>query len=145
MIEREYRTQAYCVSDACGKVDYITHTWIGQCANSKLVTDTGSHVTLRYSMPIRSILSLYHILLLIPYSAKFSRHLYFVEWPLKVFRCTIFVESLLSLLIFADNSNNFCGLNFRVGIAKPQNPRKLSTIRYYTAYACLSTSTTHSG
>ena len=37
------------------KVDYITHAWIGQCANSKLVTDTGCHVTLRihlmYSMP----------------------------------------------------------------------------------------------
>ncbi len=36
-------------------IDYITHTWIGQCVNSKLVTDTGSHVTLRihlmYSMP----------------------------------------------------------------------------------------------
>ncbi len=38
-----------------GMLDYITHAWIGQCANSKLVTDTGSHVTLRihlmYSMP----------------------------------------------------------------------------------------------
>ena len=30
-----------------GLIDYITHAWIGQCANSKLVTDTGSHVTLR--------------------------------------------------------------------------------------------------
>ena len=30
----------------------------------------------------------------IPCSAKFSRHLYFVEWPLhiKAFRCAIFVE-----------------------------------------------------
>ena len=28
-----------------GLIDYITHAWIGQCANSKLVTDTGSHVT----------------------------------------------------------------------------------------------------
>ena len=28
----------------------------------------------------------------IPYNAKFSRHLYFVEWPLKAFRCTMFVE-----------------------------------------------------
>ena len=28
------------------KVDYITHARIGQYANSKLVTDTGSHVTL---------------------------------------------------------------------------------------------------
>ena len=38
-----------------GLIDYITHAWIGQCANSKLVTDTGSHVTLRihliHSMP----------------------------------------------------------------------------------------------
>ncbi len=36
-------------------IDYITHSWIGQCANSKLVTDTGCHVTLRihliHSMP----------------------------------------------------------------------------------------------
>ncbi len=28
----------------------------------------------------------------IPYSAKFSRNLYFVEWPLKAFRCTMFAE-----------------------------------------------------
>ena len=28
-----------------GLIDYITHAWIGQCANSKLVP--GSHVTLR--------------------------------------------------------------------------------------------------
>ncbi len=27
----------------------------------------------------------------IPYSAKISRHLYFVEWPLKAFRCIKFV------------------------------------------------------
>ncbi len=33
-------------------IDYITHSWIGQCANSKLVTDTGCHVThLIHSMP----------------------------------------------------------------------------------------------
>ncbi len=32
---------------AAAMIDYITHTWIGQCANSKLVTDTGSHA--RYS------------------------------------------------------------------------------------------------
>ena len=42
-------------------IDYITHAWIGQCANSKLVTDTGSHVTLRihlmYSMPTFDTLS----------------------------------------------------------------------------------------
>ncbi len=47
------------------KVDDITHTWIDQCANSKLVTDTGSHVTLRihlmYSMPTFDTLSLYII------------------------------------------------------------------------------------
>ena len=45
-----------------GLIDYITHAWIGQCANSKLVTDTGSHVTLRihlmYSMPTFDTLSL---------------------------------------------------------------------------------------
>ena len=44
------------------RLDYITHTWIGQCVNSKLVTDTGSHVTLRihlmYSMPTFDTLSL---------------------------------------------------------------------------------------
>ncbi len=34
-----------------------------------------------------SIASIY-----IPYSAKFSRNLYFVEWPLKAFRCTMFAE-----------------------------------------------------
>ena len=26
------------------------------------------------------------------YSATFLRHLYFVEWPLKAFRCTMFME-----------------------------------------------------
>ena len=40
----------------------ITHTWIGQCANSKLVTDTGSHITLRihliHSMPTFDTLSI---------------------------------------------------------------------------------------
>ncbi len=30
------------------------------------------------------------------YSANFSRHLYFVEWPLNAFRCTMFVEELLT-------------------------------------------------
>ena len=34
----------------------IIYTWIGQCANSKLVTDTGSHVTLRIHL-IYSILT----------------------------------------------------------------------------------------
>ena len=34
----------------------------------------------------RSLLCNYHALWkYIPYSAKFSRHLYFVDWPLKVF------------------------------------------------------------
>ncbi len=44
----------------------ITHTWIGQCANSKLVTDTGSHVTLRihliHSMPTFDTLSISYTL-----------------------------------------------------------------------------------
>ncbi len=43
-----------------GLIDYITHAWIGQRANSKLATDTGSHITLRihlmYSMPTFDIL-----------------------------------------------------------------------------------------
>ncbi len=43
-------------------IDYITHSWIGQCANSKLVTDTGCHVTLRihliHSMPTFDTLSI---------------------------------------------------------------------------------------
>ncbi len=47
-------------------VDYITHAWIGQCANSKLVTDTGSHVTLRihpiHGMPTFDTLSLSYTL-----------------------------------------------------------------------------------
>ncbi len=38
------------------KVDYITHAWIGQCANSKLVTDIGSHVTLPTSDTLFSII-----------------------------------------------------------------------------------------
>ncbi len=40
------------------KVDYITHTWIGQCANSKPMTDTGSHITLHIhlSMPTFDII-----------------------------------------------------------------------------------------
>ncbi len=57
---------------------------------------------------------LQHIIMLtcIPYSAKFSRHLYFVDWPLKAFRCTMFAEWLLtgihafkSLHVIADISN----------------------------------------
>ncbi len=61
-------------------LDRLHHPhWIGQCANSKLVTDTGSHVTLHihlmYSMPptfdhrlysiYGLILSLYHKLLVL--------------------------------------------------------------------------------
>ncbi len=53
-----------------GMLDYITHAWIGQCANSKLVTDTGSHVTLRihlmYSMPT--------------FDTPFSYHNYTLGW-----------------------------------------------------------------
>ncbi len=45
---------------------YITHSWIGQCANSKLVTDTGCHVALRihliHSMPTFDTLSLSYTL-----------------------------------------------------------------------------------
>ena len=52
------------------KVDYITHARIGQCANSKLVIDTGSHVTLcihlMYSMPtFNTLLSIIIILLVV--------------------------------------------------------------------------------
>ncbi len=55
-----------------GLIDYITHAWIGQCANSKLVTDTGSHITLRihlmYSMPtFDTLFSIIIILLIILY------------------------------------------------------------------------------
>ncbi len=50
----------------CNLSDYITHTWIGQYANSKLVTDTESHVTLRihlmYSMHTFHTLSLSYTL-----------------------------------------------------------------------------------
>ena len=46
------------VGDVNVKVDYITHTRIGQCANAKLVTDTGSHVTLRIHL-IYSILTVH--------------------------------------------------------------------------------------
>ena len=85
--------------------------------------------------------------IIIPYSAKCSRHLYFVDWPQKAFRCTMFAEWLFtgshafkSLHIIADNSNwknNFRGLNFRVyRIGNPRNPRKLisSKISRYTVY-----------
>ncbi len=41
-------------------------------------------------------LMLFHRYYKLPYSAKFSRHLYFVDWPLKAFRCTMFVEWLLT-------------------------------------------------
>ncbi len=44
---------------------YVTRTRIGQCANSKLMTDTGSHDTLRihlmHSMPTFNTLSLFSI------------------------------------------------------------------------------------
>ncbi len=50
MIERENIERRHTVyqmyAESNVKLDYITHAWIGQCANSKLVTDTGSHVTL---------------------------------------------------------------------------------------------------
>ncbi len=29
----------------CANILYIIHAWIGQCANSKLVTDTGCHLS----------------------------------------------------------------------------------------------------
>ncbi len=69
-----------CICHKLEIVDYITHIWIDQCANSKLVTDTGSHATLRihlmYSMPTFDTLSLsYNLAITYGFSESFERGL----------------------------------------------------------------------
>ncbi len=62
----DYITHSWIGQCANSKLDYITHSWIGQCANSKLVTRTDCHVTLRihliHSMPTFDTLSLSYTL-----------------------------------------------------------------------------------
>ena len=68
---------------------------------------------------------------LIPYIVRISRHLYFVDWPLKAFHCTMFAEWLLT------GSHAFKYLHVITDKRKLSPSRKCHAIRCCLVRACM--------
>ncbi len=66
---------------------------------------------------------------LTPYSAKFSRHLYFVDWPLKA----ISLHNVRGMTAYRILTNTFRGLNFRVEF-QPTKSAKIKPLENFALY-----------